>query len=113
MKFRDDFNTPYDYKSNGCGSGWLAKLIPNTIYGVSIREACRRHDYSYEVGKTAEDKIIGDNQFLLNLLAIVEDADKWYYPTKLARLRAVDYYSAVRDHGDKAYWDGKDDESNS
>jgi len=108
LKFRDNFNTPDDYKSNGCGSGWYAKLIPNTIYGVSIKEPCRRHDYSYEVGKTQEDKDIGDNQFLLNLLTVIDNIKKWYYPTKLARLRAIDYYSAVKDHGDKAFWSDKE-----
>lgn len=107
MTFRDAFNTPDDYRSNGCGSGWLTKLVPNTIYGTSIREACRRHDWAYTVGKTEEDKIVGDNQFLLNLLIIIDEADKWYYPTKLARLRAMDYYSAVKDHGSDAYWADK------
>ncbi len=105
--FRDDFNTPDDYKSNGCGSGWSAKLIPDKIYGVSIREACKIHDHAYEVGKTDEDKKIADNQFLLNLLTIINNVDKWYYPTKLARLRAIDYYSAVCDYGEKAFWRGK------
>ncbi len=107
-EFRDYFNTPDDYKSNGCGSGWSAKLIPNTIYGVSIREACRRHDYGYEVGLTTEEKIIADNQFLLNMLIIINEVDKWYYPTKLARLRAIDYYSAVCDYGTDAFWGTKD-----
>ena len=108
IKFRDSFNTPADYKSNGCGSGWLAKLIPNTIYGISVREACRRHDWSYEVGKTQKDKDLGDVQFLLNLLTIINNVDKWYYPTKLARLRATDYYSAVVDHGYDAFWNDKE-----
>jgi len=98
---------PTSYKSNGCGSGWSARLIPNTIYFLSIREACRIHDYMYSVGKTIEDKEKADRVFLNNMLRIIEAHDKWYYPHSLARRRALTYYEAVVNFGSTAYWAGK------
>ena len=90
---------------NGCGSGWNAKVVPDTIYFLNITPICCRHDDRYEHGVTEEDKEIGDEEFLDNLLLAVESAGKWWYPTKLARHRAMTYYSMVVDHGDGAFYD--------
>ena len=107
MKLSNDFGMPDDYKCDGCGSGWSAKFIPNTIYFLSIKEACRIHDYAYEKGKTLEDKEKADREFLNNLLRIIEGFDKWYYPTYFAKQRALKYYEAVVRFGGVAFWDGK------
>jgi len=107
MKLSNDFNMPKDYKSNGCGSGWTANLIPNTIYGVSINPACVIHDYAYLVGRTIQDKEQSDREFLNNMIRLVEAKDVWYYPTSLARRRALKYYEAVTFFGGTAFWDGK------
>lgn len=98
---------PSGYKSNGCGSGWSARIIPNTIYGVSILEACRRHDYMYGVGKTIEDKEEADRVFLNNMLRLVEAKKGWWFPHSLARRRALKYYEAVLNFGGPAFWEGK------
>ena len=110
MKLKNSFCMPDDYKSNGCGSEKaLVDLVPDTIYRVSIFEACRRHDYAYSIGITQDDKDKADIEFLVNLLIIINRVEKWFYPTKLARLRAVDYYSAVVDYGDDAFYNKGDD----
>ena len=54
-----------------------------------------------------EDKQHADREFLNNLLRIIESIDKWYYPTMLARRRALKYYEAVVAFGGVAYWEGK------
>jgi len=107
IKLSNDFNCPDDYKSNGCGSGWSAKIIPNTIYGVDIKPACRLHDWSYQAGATIQHKEQADREFLNNMLRLVNAKDAWYYPTRLARWRAKHYYDAVVNFGGTAFWDGK------
>lgn len=91
---------------NGCGAANSKfDFIPDTLYGLSIKEACYRHDYAYYVGKTEADKIAADKQFLNNMLAIIEAKGgllKW-----LRSWRAMTYYNAVRDKGHKAFWEGK------
>jgi hypothetical protein len=91
---------------NGCGAGWNAKLVPDTIYLMGITDVCCIHDDRYEHGKTIEDKDEGDREFLNNILRKIE-AQKWYYPKSLARRRALKYYEAVVNFGGPAFWDGK------
>ena len=107
MKLSNDLGMPKGYKCNGCGSGWLAKYTPNTIYFVSVFEACRIHDYAYEVGVAIEDKWHADREFRNNLVRIVTNVGVWYYPTKLALHRADVYYEVVKNFGGPAFWKGK------
>jgi len=92
---------------NGCGTGWSEKLVPDTIYGMSIEEACCVHDYMYVVGATEEDKVNADHVFLDNMLILIANNHKWYYPTMLARHRAITYFDAVTRAGGKTFWEGK------
>ena len=92
---------------DGCGSGWNEKLVPDTIYGLSIKEACCPHDHRYGIGGTQEDKDIADLELLENTLEIINNytianqvgrLDKLkcaVYPHWLARHRAMTYYDAV------------------
>ena len=107
MKLYRPEDMPKDYKHNGCGSGWTAKIIPDSIYGLSICMACAIHDYMYEVGKTIADKEEADRVFLNNMIRIIDAKDAWYYPHSLARRRALKYYEAVHNFGGDAYWKGK------
>lgn len=92
---------------NGCGTGWSEKLVPDTIYFMSIEEACCVHDYMYAVGSTQADKEAADHTFLDNMLVLIANNHSWYYPTMLARHRAITYFDAVCRAGDKAFWEGK------
>ena len=96
---------PEDYESNGCGSGWNAPLVPDTIYFVSIKECCKYHDYAYSVGTTLEDKEKADREFLNNMTRVIKSIDKWYYPTRLALWRAKNYYHMVKWFGGAAFFD--------
>jgi hypothetical protein len=108
IRLSNDFGMPEDYTSLGCGAEKARfDFVPDSIYGVSIKPACIIHDYAYLVGKTIEDKQHADREFLNNLLRLIEANDKWYYPTMLARRRALKYYEAVVAFGGTAFWDGK------
>jgi len=90
---------------NGCGSGWNAKIVPDTIFFLDITPICCRHDDRYEHGFNRRAKNKADKEMLENMLtAISQMDDKWWYPSKLARNRAMTYYSFVRDHGDEAFF---------
>ena len=98
----DDFWETWEEKRkncNGCGSGWNAKLVPDTIYGLNIRLICCIHDADYEIGGTELEKNIADIRFKKNLKKTIELFDKWYYPTSLAKTRAYEYYYVVKKIG--------------
>ena len=95
---------------NGCGTGWNAKIVPDTIYGLSIKPSCCIHDYMYEVGiADNRGKEEADRVFLNNLTRQIMAHKKWYYPTKLALLRAKTYYNTVKYFGGDAYWENKNE----
>ena len=81
--------------SNGCGpSGWKYDLVPDTMYGKDVSNACHIHDYMYHIGKVIEDKDIADDIFYKNLLIIVDG--KWYNPlVYLRQVRAKTYHKSV------------------
>jgi len=101
------FATNKDEVCNGCGpkglGGWL---IPDTLYGLSIEEACDIHDWMYKAGKTIADKEEADRVFLNNMLRII-DAQSGLLLRWLRRQRAMHYYSAVRDFAGPLFWDDK------
>lgn len=93
---------------NGCGSA-SAKIdfVPDRIYGTYIGYACHIHDWMYHIGRTIEDKDEADRAFLNNILRIFKRENKWYKPMFLMRIRARNYYYAVKLFGGPAFWDGK------
>lgn len=92
---------------NGCGARKGFK-VPDTIWGLSIVEACNIHDYMYHVGRTEQDREEADRAFLNNLIRIIEADSINFAPLKaLRRYRAMSYYNAVRDFGGPAFWDDK------
>ena len=96
---------------NGCGpGGWKFDLIPDTMLGLSVTEACNIHDWDYTEGKTQADKEAADERFLANCRALIDNAPGII--NRLLRyhrrLRALEYYEAVKHFGDEAFWAGKD-----
>ena len=95
---------------NGCGAANSKfDFVPDTIYGLNISEACYRHDWRYNLGRTLEEKAHADWEFLQNLLTIIESAPG--IVNKILRIprraRAMSYYGAVVDFGDDAFFSGK------
>lgn len=93
----------------GCGPGvgWKEKLLPDTVWGLSITPSCAIHDYQYATGKTPEDKMAADVNFLGNMDLQV-DKQTMFWPLKIVRhMRTVKYYEAVRLGGHAAFWKDK------
>ena len=93
---------------NGCGSkGLCGYVIPDTIWGLRITEACDIHDYQYETGRDHSDKESADRSFLYNLLRLIDAAGGPAILQWLRRRRAQKYYWAVCAFGGPAFWAGK------
>lgn len=112
---RDRLIAPKEYYIDGvertgdCGSSKIQDLvIPDSFYGCSIVEACKIHDYMYEVGDTIEHKRLADRVFYWNMMILVRRYSKCpftnFFRFKLAKI----YYEAVDEFGDDAFWEGKD-----
>ncbi len=92
---------------NGCGAaGAKFDFIPDTIYGLPIKQACFVHDFEYHKGSTLEDKYRADFRFLCNMIAIINTESVWGLKW-IRRQRALVYYNSVCDLGYRAYWHGK------
>lgn len=93
---------------NGCGpGGWLGWMVPETMYGLDVSEACDVHDWMYVTGLTIEDKERADRAFLNNLLRIIDANTSWWLLRRLRYRRARLYFEAVRDFGGPAFWSRK------
>lgn len=93
---------------NGCGAGgWLRALVPDTMYGLDVSEACNIHDWMYATGLTIEDKAAADRVFLNNLLRIIDANTSWWLLRRLRYRRARTYFEAVQHFGGPAFWTGK------
>jgi hypothetical protein len=94
---------------NGCGAANSKfDFVPDSIYFLSIREACYRHDYAYHIGETEMDRLAADRQFLNNMFTIIEQQSN-FIMRPLRRRRALKYYEAVRELGRAAFWANKPD----
>jgi hypothetical protein len=93
---------------NGCGTGgWKNTLVPETLWGLSVTEACNIHDWMYLVGKTNDDKVTADRVFLNNMTRII-NANRSCWVIRILRLRRAKlYYEAVKYFGGPAFWHGK------
>jgi len=110
MKDYLDYPEPYleflaEKLNNGCGpGGWKGVLIPDIIYLISIKEACKIHDYEYGIGGYEEDKIEADYRFYMNILKIIKKKSKFSkFLNPLRRKRACLYYGAVSEDGWEYY----------
>lgn len=93
---------------NGCGSkGLCGYLIPDTIWGLRITEACNIHDFMYSIGKTIADKEAADRVFFNNMLRIIDANTFWDWLKRQRIRRAMIYYKAVVEFGGPAFWQGK------
>jgi hypothetical protein len=96
--------------TNGCGpGGWKFDIVPDTIYGLNITEACNIHDWMYTVGEDLAAKDEADRVFLNNVLRLIEAAQGFWAKLlrPLRRVRAREYYEAVHVFGGPAFWDNK------
>ena len=100
-----DYALCYIIGNGGCGPGnGIGDIaVPDTIYGLNVKEACKRHDFDYAIGGTEEDKIISDIRLLSNLVIIIENNSRSRILKTLRRHRAIKYYLAVSDFGGSSF----------
>ena len=92
----------------GCGPGRFgSRLVPDRLWGLSIKEACNIHDWMYHTGAAIEDKDEADRVFLNNMLRLIDSAGGLWPVVALRRHAAAKYYRAVADFGGPAFWSGK------
>lgn len=89
---------------NGCGpqKGFLSKfvsfLIPNSLFGLSIKTCCNIHDFCYIIGL---DKCESDLLFYRNMVAEIEHRGGLLRKPRL--WLAGQYYLATRRYGNAYY----------
>lgn len=96
--------------ANGCGpQGWKEKIVPDSILGCKVKEACAIHDVDYEEGSTIEEKDSADRTLLNNLLRLIDGRTTTWLAKKMLLMPrkklAYVYYVAVCKFGGPAYWD--------
>jgi hypothetical protein len=104
-KFKWDY--PEEFSSYGCGPGGIGDfLVPDTVYGLSIREACRIHDWGYRHCEMSseEDRARHDRILHNNSQRIITAGTDWRWVKVLRMRRALTYYQMVRNFGANAYW---------
>lgn len=93
---------------NGCGpGGWKFDIIPDSIFFLSIHDACDIHDWMYTIGQTNADKDEADRVFLNNCLRLINEAGGCSLVKYIRRIKAKEYYEAVHLFGGPAFWTGK------
>lgn len=113
MKRKTYLNYPDNFDRslcNGCGTaGWKGALVPETIWGVNISEACNIHDVDYHFGQNMSDKNTADWRFYMNMLEIIDRESRWTrFLNPNRKARAWGYYQAVRKCGKSAFLAGKE-----
>ena len=104
-----------DRITTGCGPGKFGDfLVPDTMYGLSVKQACRIHDFYYSpmMPATHECKKEADRVFLNNMIRIIKAKTRWKILRLLRTHRARVYYLAVKHFGGPAFWNAKNEESN-
>lgn len=96
---------------NGCGPKSLWFLVPDTLYGLNITEACNIHDYMYLVGEGDQGKIDADEVFMNNMVRLIEYGTKYKLMKWLRYKRAFKYFTAVSIFGGPTYWKNKNKET--
>ncbi len=97
----EDFkrNHPDEWKSFGCGPGGAGDfIVPDTMWGLSVRPACRGHDFEYRFchDRSRSARKSADKRLLKNCLIIVnEKSVRWQYK-KMRKIRCHTYYYMVR-----------------
>lgn len=96
--------------TNGCGpGGWKYDLVPDTIWGLDVHDACDIHDWCYFIGKTESDKQESDDMFLRNLNTIIMAKTDLAITRRLRMRRARKYHWFVVHCGHDAFWEITED----
>ena len=93
-----------DKHTGGCGPGRKGDaLVPDKLLWLSIKAACRIHDWEYHIGETWEDKRLADLNFLINMLEINYKRSNNRFIRWLRDHLAFRYFLAVYYYGGSAF----------
>ena len=108
-EFKWDF--PDENAGYGCGPGGIGDFfVPDTCYFLSIRDACRIHDFNYRHTSgidSEDDRARADRILKNNALRIVDFHTKNWILKRLRYRRVQTYYKMVRAFGSPAYWESR------
>ena len=99
---------PDEYKSFGCGPGGVGDwFVPDTMWGLSVNDACRQHDHDYRFGRgsSKEHKKQCDDRMRDNMRIIVNAKSDSKILKAMRHMRINTYYWSVRSFGGEAYWE--------
>jgi len=100
-------NYPEEFHDYGCGPGGLGDwFVPDTMWGLSVRPACKIHDWDYRHGEgcSEEHRRECDERLRKNCLIIVDQFSKSEILRHLRHIRVNTYFYMVHWFGKKAYW---------
>jgi hypothetical protein len=101
-----------DKIAGGCGPGGFGDyLVPDTVWLLNIKPACKIHDWMYHFGENLADKEEADRVFLNNMTRMVNTKTKWGWMRKLRLRRVYTYYQFVDKFGGPSFWDSKNKET--
>lgn len=88
---------------NGVGAAeGLSKLLPDTVFGMSIADIADQHDYDYWLGGTTADRLNADIVFFNSMLRRFKNmGSAFLYPFR--RHRAKVYFKFLREFGFKHF----------
>jgi len=91
---------------NGAGAAgdWRSRFIPNSMWGLSLKEVFYRHDYDYYIGRTDEGKWDADINLLINCIILILEAESNIFLTYARMARAIKYFLAVHYKGHDAFY---------
>lgn len=91
--------------SCGAEKAWFDFIPDWILLVVSIVLACCIHDHRYAIGGSEADKIKGDRELMNNILSTIDDYGEKhkFFPSTIARYRAVTYYNGVILGGKKSF----------
>ncbi len=96
---------------NQCGpGGWKIDVVPDSILGIHIGEACNIHDWMYEFSeKRTKYKNIADKVMLDNCIRLIRAKKKqWGWTRRLREKIAYGYYLGVKKGGGISFWENDD-----
>jgi len=79
-------------------------IVPDKLWGLSIKRACCVHDWMYVNGQTQRDKEFADRMFLENMLVLIEESKPNRFMRWIRRKSAWTYYEAVHRFGGLVFW---------
>jgi hypothetical protein len=94
---------PGEFSSYGCGPGGLGDwFVPDTMWGLSVTDACRIHDWDYRHAPEAseEHRDECDRRLLSNVRRIINAKSTNKFSRRLRLIRSSTYYQFVHHMGD-------------